>query len=49
MLPRDAVKSPSLEVFKEWRNVALGVWFSSEHSDAGVMAGPNYMRGLSQP
>lgn len=49
MLPREMVKSPFLEVFKGWGNVALGDMFSGEHSDAGVMIGLNYPRGLFQP
>lgn len=34
MLPREMGKSPFLEVFKGWGNVALGDMFSGEHSDA---------------
>ena len=42
-LPREVVKSPSLEVFKKRVDVALRTWFSS-HGGGGLVVGPDDLK-----
>lgn len=44
MLPREVVASPSLEVFRKWRNVALRDTVSG-HGGGGLTVG---LRGILQ-
>lgn len=46
-LPREAVKSPFLKLFKKWI-WHLEPWFSGEHDSAGSMVGLNDLEGLFQ-
>ena len=48
MLPREVVASPSLEVFRKWRNVALRDTVSG-HGGGALMQGLDGLSGLVQP
>lgn len=44
-MPKEVVKSLSLEVLKRHVDVALGTWFRAGLSSAGLRVGPGDLKG----